>query len=58
MPALVLLLLASPPAARSRLPRSRSLRREGVDDPNERYQIRWREAEEGTLSMPKAPAHL
>ena len=38
--------------------RGRALRTEGISDGNERNQIRWREAEEGKLSMPEAPATL
>lgn len=38
--------------------RGRALVKEGVTDPNERYRIRWQEADEGTLSMPNDPATL
>jgi hypothetical protein len=38
--------------------RGRALVKEGVADPNERYRIRWQEADEGKLSMPEDPATL
>lgn len=38
--------------------RGRELVASGITDGNERLQIRWREAEEGTLAMPKDPATL
>ncbi len=38
--------------------RGRALVREGVTDLNERYRIRWEEADAGTLAMPETPATL
>ncbi len=38
--------------------RGRALAREGIADPNERYRIRWEEADAGTLAMPEEPATL
>jgi hypothetical protein len=38
--------------------RGRELARDGVTDGTERNQIRWREAEAGTLAMPELPATL
>lgn len=38
--------------------RGRALRRQGIGDPTARYEIRWKEAGEGTLAMPEAPATL
>jgi len=38
--------------------RGRELTAQGTTDGTERNQIRWKEAEEGTLSMPEEPATL
>jgi hypothetical protein len=38
--------------------RGRELRAQGITGGTERNEIRWREAEAGTLSMPQAPATL
>jgi len=38
--------------------RGRELARQGVTDPTERYQVRWKEADEGKLTMPGSPATL
>jgi hypothetical protein len=38
--------------------RGRALLAEGITDGNERYRIRWEEADAGTLAMPEAPATL
>ena len=38
--------------------RGRELAASGITDGNERLQIRWKEAEEGTLAMPENPATL
>jgi len=38
--------------------RGRALRADGITDPQERYRIRWEEADAGTLDMPDTPATL